>query len=1046
MGSDNDHNTDPEKLGVIPRCINELFDRLGQDNEYVPVLKVSFVEIYQEQVITRFTQIRDLLSTGNSIKEISVRESKEGSIILNGVHEQVVNNVEELEKCLEIGGMNRTTGDTQMNQLSSRSHAIFTITLEQMAPYAEKPDTFNFSENNESVVVRRSKLQLVDLAGSERLKRTGAEGVRLKESVKINSGLLALGNVKDQTKMTDRITFLTEIPNSQGIAYLMRLLQDSLGGNSQTIMIACVSPLLEDMDESINTMKYAYRARKIQNKPVLNIVDQIAMERTTMQNKIDQLEGKLRVLEVGGESPVKIQPEMIDFDNDQWMQFFMDQLKNRTIRGTNAIKALESVKKENEELKSKLMELEVELDDSQNKSEKTKQSQETIEKDLRNILTICAKLVSGDQPTDEDYEDIGAILSKYNIETGFRSSQSTVSLPTCLFPPINNQSQTITRAPSSNSHARQNRRKRIGSEDYHLVNDDAHLKPLEMELRETRKCLAQMEDELARTKTQLLQSEAVSEQSSKEITRLMELNEMIREGQTIDEKREIMSIKVLNETATQTVNQGTDEHETYPIHSSRADELNAQTEKYVEDLNLATKAKVDLLKELSKLNKESEKMRHQHLDQIQKLEREIGSLQGELVKVKDELVEKETQKDKIKEEYERKLKLHESANTKLKQKQKDLERTLKDKGSGDRRLQESQQEVEKLTSQIAALKKKAKEDHDKLNELETRRSKETAILNKQYEDEAKKSRHLEVKVEMIRKKLDRKTEEISILTKKVKDQSILASNASVKSFKHNEKSVDDHHDEVSTQYTSLENSTDIEYSKKNTEHDKIHSELQSARMRVEEIELKLQNEQLTDEETEALKSEKSRLILQIAQLRSEIKQSHEDPSQDFSSFKPKFESEPEILEIISQVPNANKQQQQSLIHTLLERLSGMKQELESNESLSKERIGELSSTVEKLEKRTQKIINTYEKQLALAREKQIETNSVVSQTEGLTDPKAESLVSEKDVFYYKNANKELKTKLREVVAVNHRLAKTLKERNQTQMQAEIPFPVAVEQN
>lgn len=100
-------------------------------------------------------------------------------------------------------------------------------------------------------------------------------------------------------------------------------------------MIACVSPLLEDMDESINTMKYAYRARKIQNKPVLNIVDQIAMERTTMQNKIDQLEGKLRVLEVGGESPVKIQPEMIDFDNDQWMQFFMDQLKNRTIRGTS---------------------------------------------------------------------------------------------------------------------------------------------------------------------------------------------------------------------------------------------------------------------------------------------------------------------------------------------------------------------------------------------------------------------------------------------------------------------------------------------------------------------------------------------------------------------------------------------------------------------------------------------------------------------------------------------------------------------------------------
>lgn len=103
------------------------------------------------------------------------------------------------------------------------------------------------------------------------------------------------------------------------------------------------------------------------------------------------------------------------------------------------------------------MELEVELDNSQNK---TKNSHENVENDLKSVLGICAKIVAGEQPSDEDYEEISAVLMKYNIETGIRSSQSTVSLPACLFPPIN--IPATTRAPSSNSHARQNRRKRMG--------------------------------------------------------------------------------------------------------------------------------------------------------------------------------------------------------------------------------------------------------------------------------------------------------------------------------------------------------------------------------------------------------------------------------------------------------------------------------------------------------------------------------------------------------------------------------------------------------
>lgn len=128
----------------------------------------------------------------------------------------------------------RSTGDTQMHSHSSRSHAIFTITYEKTAKLEKNPG-FAFTDV-ENVIVQRSKLHLVDLAGSERLKRTGAEGVRLKESVKINSGLLALGNVisilgEDKIVESERVQ---HVPYRE--SKLTRLLQDSLGGNSQVII------------------------------------------------------------------------------------------------------------------------------------------------------------------------------------------------------------------------------------------------------------------------------------------------------------------------------------------------------------------------------------------------------------------------------------------------------------------------------------------------------------------------------------------------------------------------------------------------------------------------------------------------------------------------------------------------------------------------------------------------------------------------------------------------------------------------------------------
>ena len=153
-------------------------------------------------------------------------------------------------KLLDYGNKNRSTAQTQMNATSSRSHAIFTVHIESL----EGVDK-----------VKGSKLNFVDLAGSERQGKTGATGDTLKEGAKINLSLTALGNV---------INALVDGKKGGHIPYrdskLTRLLQDSLGGNTKTLMLASISPALDNYDETMSTLRYAARARNIKNTPKIN--------------------------------------------------------------------------------------------------------------------------------------------------------------------------------------------------------------------------------------------------------------------------------------------------------------------------------------------------------------------------------------------------------------------------------------------------------------------------------------------------------------------------------------------------------------------------------------------------------------------------------------------------------------------------------------------------------------------------------------------------------------------------------------------------------
>ncbi|PRQ21198.1 putative plus-end-directed kinesin ATPase [Rosa chinensis] len=174
-----------------------------------------------------------------------------------------------------------------MNSQSSRSHAIFTITMEQ-----KKISHCLNGANNDDIGddILCTKLHLVDLAGSERAKRTGADGMRLKEGIHINKGLLALGNVISALGDEKKRKEGGHVPYRD--SKLTRLLQDSLGGNSKTVMIACVSPAETNAEETLNTLKYANRARKIQYKAVINR-DPVAAQLQLMRSQIEHLQTEL---------------------------------------------------------------------------------------------------------------------------------------------------------------------------------------------------------------------------------------------------------------------------------------------------------------------------------------------------------------------------------------------------------------------------------------------------------------------------------------------------------------------------------------------------------------------------------------------------------------------------------------------------------------------------------------------------------------------------------------------------------------------------------
>lgn len=327
---------DPSSRGIIPRAAMHLFENLmpttsmhSRQNSGLKTptrystsnigafqntrmnadktwqMTVTYVEIYNEQP-------RDLLlpegASANERSPVQIREDPKGRIFVEGLRAVPVNSVEELMGILNYGSKIRQTDATAINSRSSRSHAVFTVNLRQIkstsAPSAFKmkhtstlPDA---TASTDSITVD-SKLNFVDLAGSERLKNTGATGDRAKEGISINAGLASLGKVISQ---------LSSRSGGGHVSYrdskLTRMLQDSLGGNAITYMVACVTPAEFHLSETLNTVQYAQRARNIQSKPRIQQVNEDGDRQATIErlrSEVAFLRQQIRSTETGERKP-----------------------------------------------------------------------------------------------------------------------------------------------------------------------------------------------------------------------------------------------------------------------------------------------------------------------------------------------------------------------------------------------------------------------------------------------------------------------------------------------------------------------------------------------------------------------------------------------------------------------------------------------------------------------------------------------------------------------------------------------------------------------
>ncbi|XP_078195050.1 kinesin-like protein KIF21A isoform X20 [Callithrix jacchus] len=730
MGTGFDVNIVEEEQGIISRAVKHLFKSIEEKKHIAiknglppPDFKVNaqFLELYNEEVLDLFDTTRDI-DAKNKKSNIRIHEDSTGGIYTVGVTTRTVNTESEMMQCLKLGALSRTTASTQMNVQSSRSHAIFTIHVCQTR-VCPQIDADNATDNkiiSESAQMNEfetltAKFHFVDLAGSERLKRTGATGERAKEGISINCGLLALGNVI--SALGDKSKRATHVPYRD--SKLTRLLQDSLGGNSQTIMIACVSPSDRDFMETLNTLKYANRARNIKNKVMVN-QDRASQQINALRSEITRLQMELMEYKTGKRI---IDEEGVESINDMFHENAMLQTENNNLRVR--IKAMQETV---DALRSRITQL---VSDQANHvlaraGEGNEEISNMIHSYIKEIEDLRAKLLESEAVNENLRKNLTRAAAR-----GPYFSGSTFS-PTIL----SSDKETI--------------------EIIDLAKKD--LEKLKRKEKRKKKSVAAKEDNTD-TDQEKKEEKGVSERESNELE--VEESQEVSDHEDEEEEEEEDEDDIEGGESSDESDSESDEKANY-----QADLANITCE-------IAIKQK--LIDELENSQKRLQTLKKQYEEKLMMLQHKIRDTQLERDQVLQNLGSVESYSEekakKVRSEYEKKLQAMNKELQRLQAAQKEHARLLKNQSQYEKQLKKLQQDVMEMKKTKVRLMKQMKEEQEKARLTESRRNREIAQLKKDQRKRDHQLRLLEAQKRNQEVVLRRKTEEVTALRRQVRPMS-----------------------------------------------------------------------------------------------------------------------------------------------------------------------------------------------------------------------------------------------------------------------------------